>query len=295
MGSKYRLVPHLADVFTKVGGTTALDAFSGSGVVSYLLKALGYQVTANDFLTFPTVIARATVVNQDQTLTRADIDRICGPAADDRSFIQQKLAGLYFTGADRRFLDSAWSHIDTMSGHKKDLAISALILAAARRQPRGVFTFTDMRRYDDGRRDLKLSLSDHFRERAAEYNRVVFDGGQQCRAITGDIFELPADHYDVVYLAPPTPRLATTIATSSGITSLKDYLSTGVARQSWKTPALKNWSSGILLFPISTPSLTPSAAPSSSSRTPQSSCPTHLTRYLTPRPSKRCCAKSRTP
>ncbi|HYZ53371.1 MAG TPA: DNA adenine methylase, partial [Streptosporangiaceae bacterium] len=69
MGSKYRLVPHLAGIFDEVGGATALDAFSGSGVVSYLLKALGYQVTANDFLAFPTTIARATVVNQDVRLT----------------------------------------------------------------------------------------------------------------------------------------------------------------------------------------------------------------------------------
>ena len=53
MGSKYRLIPHLARAFTELGGTTALDAFSGSGVVSYLLKACGYQVTANDFLAFP--------------------------------------------------------------------------------------------------------------------------------------------------------------------------------------------------------------------------------------------------
>jgi adenine-specific DNA-methyltransferase len=203
MGSKYRLLPHLTDVFTQLGGTTALDAFSGSGVVSYLLKALGYQVTSNDFLTFPTVIARATVVNHDQILATADIDEICGPAADERDFIQQTFNGLYFTSADRQFLDSAWSHIDTMTGRKQDLAISALVLAAARRQPRGVFTFTDIRRYDDGRRDLKLSLRDHFRERAAEYNRVVFDSGQPCQATTSDVFALPADHYDVVYLDPP--------------------------------------------------------------------------------------------
>src|SRR5215467_10782582 len=44
MGSKYRLIPHLARAFTELGGTTALDAFSGSGVVSYLLKTCGYQV-----------------------------------------------------------------------------------------------------------------------------------------------------------------------------------------------------------------------------------------------------------
>jgi adenine-specific DNA-methyltransferase len=202
MGSKYRLVPYLAEVFTELGGETALDAFSGSGVVSYLLKALGYRVTANDFLTFPTVIARATVVNQHQTLTPADIEEICGPPADDRDFIQRTFDGLYFTAADREYLDSAWSHIDRMSGRKQDLAISALVLASARRQPRGVFTFTDLR-YDDGRRDLRMSLREHFRERASEYNRVVFDSGQPCTALSGDVFALPPYPYDVVYLDPP--------------------------------------------------------------------------------------------
>src|SRR5579863_10070706 len=97
MGSKYRLARHLAEVFTELGGATALDAFSGSGVVSYLLKTLGYQVTSNDFLTFPSVIARATVVNQDQALTPGDIERICGPPADDRDFVQRTFGGLYFT------------------------------------------------------------------------------------------------------------------------------------------------------------------------------------------------------
>jgi len=203
MGSKYRLVPYLAEVFAELGGQTALDAFSGSGVVSYLLKTLGYRVTANDFLTFPSVIARATVVNQDQTLTGEEIEEICGPPADDRDFIQRTFKGLYFTDEDREFLDSAWSHIDRMSGHKQDVAISALVLASARRQPRGVFTFTDLR-YDDGRRDLRLSLREHFRERAAEYNRVVFDSGRPCTALSGDVFALaPLQPYDVVYLDPP--------------------------------------------------------------------------------------------
>ena len=107
MGSKYRLVPYLAEVFAELAGRTALDAFSGSGVVSYLLKSLGYQVTSNDFLNFPTIIARATVVNQSVRLTRDDIELICSPPSDDRDFIQRKFDGLYFTAADRRFLDSA--------------------------------------------------------------------------------------------------------------------------------------------------------------------------------------------
>ena len=202
MGSKYRLVPHLAEVFTGLGGGTALDAFSGSGVVSYLLKALGYRVTANDFLTFPSVIARATVANQGTRLSQDEIAHICGPAADDRDFIQATFGGRFFTEADLAFLDSAWSHIDRMSGAKRDLAISALVLSAARRQPRGVFTFSGAR-YDDGRRDLRLSLREHFTERAGEYNSVVFDSGQPCVALCGDVFGLPAGGHDVVYLDPP--------------------------------------------------------------------------------------------
>jgi adenine-specific DNA-methyltransferase len=202
MGSKYRLIPHLARAFTELGGATALDAFSGSGVVSYLLKTCGYQVTANDFLAFPAVIAQATVVNQGVTLGADDIAEICGPPADGRDFIQRTFGGIYFTDADLRFLDSAWSHIDRMSGHRQALAISALVLSAARRQPRGVFTVTG-HRYDDGRRDLRLSLREHFAERAAEYNGVVFDSGRSCAATSCDVFDLPPADYDVVYLDPP--------------------------------------------------------------------------------------------
>ncbi|WP_344240476.1 DNA adenine methylase [Kribbella hippodromi] len=202
MGSKYKLLPHLAQAFADVDGATALDAFAGSGVVSYLLKAQGYQVTSNDFLNFPAAITRATVVNQTVKLTAAEVDTICGDPADDRDFISRTFDGLYFTAEDREFLDSAWSHIDVLKGHKQAIAISALVLAAARKQPRGVFTFTDLR-YDDGRRDLHLPLRDHFRERVEDYNRVVFNSGKPCQARSGDVFDVPSKNFDVVYLDPP--------------------------------------------------------------------------------------------
>jgi DNA adenine methylase/adenine-specific DNA-methyltransferase len=202
MGSKHRLVPHLAQVFREVGGATALDAFSGSGVVSYLLKALGYAVTSNDFLAFPGVIADAVVANPGVRLSEADVDRLTGPASDDRDFIRRTFDGLYFTPDDRAFLDSAWSHIDGMRGHARSLAIAALVLSAARKQPRGVFTFTDLR-YDDGRRDLHLPLRAHFVAAAAAYGAAVFDGGTTCRVEHRDVFDLDPSGYDLVYLDPP--------------------------------------------------------------------------------------------
>ncbi|MGQ0838346.1 DNA adenine methylase [Actinokineospora sp.] len=202
MGSKYRLAPHLAEVFVELGGHTALDAFSGSGVVSYLLKSLGYQVTSNDFLNFPSIICRAAVVNQTVQLSETDMDKICGTSADGRDFIQRTFDGLYFTQNDRVFLDSAWSHVDQLTGHKRAIAISALVLASAKKQPRGVFTFTDLR-YDDGRRDLHLPLREHFRECVAAYNRVVFTNRRRNRAFCGDVSSVDATGHDVVYLDPP--------------------------------------------------------------------------------------------
>ena len=209
MGSKYRLLPHLERTFAEIGGTTAVDAFSGSGVVSYLLKSQGFAVVSNDFLNFPHIITRATVANSSVRLEPELIEEICGPSLDDRDFNSSTCDGLYFDAPDRAFLDSAWSHIDQLRGYRRDLAISALVLSAARKQPRGVFTFTDSTRYADGRRDLRMSLRDHFRLRAAgEYNATVFSNGQRHRSTSGDVFELDTSTIaggapDLVYLDPP--------------------------------------------------------------------------------------------
>src|SRR5207237_932610 len=47
MGSKYRLLPWIHDVLRGLSFDTALDAFTGSGAVGYLMKAMGKAVTAN--------------------------------------------------------------------------------------------------------------------------------------------------------------------------------------------------------------------------------------------------------
>ncbi len=56
MGSKFRLLPWIHDTLASIDFDSATDAFSGSGAVSYLLKAMGKQVQANEAfpaLTFP--------------------------------------------------------------------------------------------------------------------------------------------------------------------------------------------------------------------------------------------------
>jgi len=40
MGSKYKLIPWIYETFESLEFDSALDAFSGSGVVSFLLKSM---------------------------------------------------------------------------------------------------------------------------------------------------------------------------------------------------------------------------------------------------------------
>jgi adenine-specific DNA-methyltransferase len=59
MGSKFRLLPWIHDTLQGLDFETATDAFSGSGVVSYLLKSMCKQVQTNDNLNFPSVLTDA--------------------------------------------------------------------------------------------------------------------------------------------------------------------------------------------------------------------------------------------
>lgn len=202
MGSKYRIVPYLASILSQIPFHTVLDAFSGSGVVAYTLKEMGKQVTANDFLHFSSTIAKALIENPGIKLTPEDLDLLLSSNRDGRNFIQRTFENLYFSQEDHAFLDSVWSHLDELPTYKRELAVSALCLAAARKQPRGVFTITDLR-YDDGRRTLHTPIRELFIEAVQEYNDAVFDNGQKNEALCMDIFDVDPVGFDLVYFDPP--------------------------------------------------------------------------------------------
>ncbi len=203
MGSKYRLAPRLAEVFRSLPDGPAADAFSGSGIVSYTLKASGRSVVANDHLAFAATLVEAVVQNAGDLLTPGDVDAICSGNLDGRAFIATTFAGLYFPDEDHRFLDAAWSHIDGLDGGKRAIAIGSLCLAAAWKQPRGVFTITSPR-YDDGRRQMRMSLEALFREAAVNFNAAVFDHPEAAgRSVHGEVFDLDPEGFAVAYLDPP--------------------------------------------------------------------------------------------
>ena len=209
MGSKYRLLPWIHQVLSGLEFTTALDAFSGSGAVAYLLKAMGKEVTTNDFLRFPAVLSRALVENQASRLPPDRLAALTAPAPEADDFIERTFAGIFFTVDDLRFLDRVSWHVGRLGDpYERALATAALLRSCAKRQPRGVFTVAgDPERYKDGRRDLALSLAEHFPEQVAAINAAVFEAGRGHRALSGEVFEVEPRGFDLVYLDPPyVPR-----------------------------------------------------------------------------------------
>lgn len=210
MGSKFRLLEWLHSSFNGLEFETAVDAFSGSGVVSYLLKSMGKQVHANDSLAFPSVLTSAIIANNATTLSGSDVDEILASQARAKSetFIQRTFDGIFYTPVDLKFLDDSCSGIRLLkSPSKRAIAIAALLRSCIKRQPRGLFTVAgDPEKYKDGRRDLRLNLREHFLEQVAAYNAAVFSNGKRNRSTSGDVFDVPQGA-DLVYLDPPyVPR-----------------------------------------------------------------------------------------
>ena len=188
---------------------TCWDAFSGSGCVGYLLKAMGKQVTATDFLQFATALAKATVENPGITVSDEDRALLLSYDSHHRRFIQTTFDGIFYTSDDLRFLDrTCWNIRKLRDPFKQAVATAALIRSCVKRQPRGVFTVAgDPEKYKDGRRDLRLSIREHFEEQLGVYNGAAFDNGRNNRAIRGDVFDVDAGGFDLVYLDPPyVPR-----------------------------------------------------------------------------------------
>jgi DNA adenine methylase len=202
MGSKYRILPFLWEKIKEQNFNTVLDAFSGSGCVSYMLKQKGKQVISNDFLHFAYAITKATIENSKESLNQRDLELLMQENSMSSSFISDTFKGLYFSDDENRFLDNFRANVEFLDNeYKKALAFASISRACLKRRPRGIFAYTGFR-YDDGRRDLTLTLQEHFIENVEAFNDAVFDNGQRNLAYNSDIFDLDVEA-DLVYLDPP--------------------------------------------------------------------------------------------
>lgn len=95
MGSKFRLLTWISEVTADIHFGTVLDAFSGSGCVSYLFKSLGKAVTANDAMNFSVMIARALIENRKTTISPEDLRSLLSYDPHHLRFIEQTFDGIF--------------------------------------------------------------------------------------------------------------------------------------------------------------------------------------------------------
>ena len=202
MGSKEKIVHHIWEALRDYTFHSALDLFSGSGVVSYMLKAAGKQVITNDYMHMCGAIAIALVENREIRLNDASIDALLRPHPTIDGFVQGTFAGLYFSDEDNRCIDTIRANIARLEDrYERAIALSALVRACIKRRPRGIFAYVGDK-YDDGRKDLSLCIEEHFRAAVAVINDAVFDNGQSNVAWCGDAMSVRGTP-DLVYIDPP--------------------------------------------------------------------------------------------
>lgn len=211
MGSKYKLLDWISSELRQLEFNTVLDGFSGSGAVSYMLKKMNKTVYTNDFLYFSYILAKATTENSYQMINSKDLIILHKQNDNIPNFIQKTFDGIFYSKEELKYLDMISYNINMLSNqYKKSLAMSALIRSCIKKQPRGVFTISgNMEKYNDGRRDLRLTIPEHFLEQIEIYNKTVFNNLKKNKAFYGDIFSFNNKIYspDLVYLDPPyVPR-----------------------------------------------------------------------------------------
>lgn len=202
MGSKQKLLTEIWAQASRFEFKTVLDLFSGSGVVGYMFKSYGKKVISNDYLHMSAAFSKAMIENNRTILSSEDVSFLLTDHGDQDSFVQSTFKGLYFSDADNALIDIIRANIDALSDeYKKAIAKTALIRACMKKRPRGLFTYTG-NRYDDGRRDLKLTLEEQFRNNVALVNGAVFDNGMDNLSLNQDSLTV-SEKADLVYIDPP--------------------------------------------------------------------------------------------
>ena len=203
MGSKRKLLTNIWDVASRFSFDSALDLFSGSGIVGYMFKAHGKQVISNDYMAMSATYAKAMVENNNTLLSMEEARGLTIPKRESDHFVSQTFKGLYFSDEDNNLIDTLRTNIwDIENEYKRAVAMTALIRACLKKRPRGIFTYTG-ERYNDGRRDLMISFEQQFFEAVEAVNGAIFDNGKANQAIHGDAMDVPGELPDLVYIDPP--------------------------------------------------------------------------------------------
>lgn len=211
-GSKRKLAAAIVDHLLRHDFTTVLDAFGGTGAIAHALKRAGKRVTYNDVMQFNHQIGLALIENDVVRFGEDDLAFVQTrhPAIPYDDFIERTFDGVYFTGEENRWLDTACQNIARIAcPYRRAIAWFAVFQAAMIKRPYNLFhrsnlsmRLGEVRRTFGNKTTWEGSFDSYFRRFAAQANDAVFDSGGGCRSLCANALELDGS-FDLVYIDTP--------------------------------------------------------------------------------------------
>lgn len=220
-GSKRRILPWIHESVKDLRFNTALDAFGGTGSVSYLFKKMGKEVTYNDKLRFNYIIGKTLIQNSRTKLLPEDLENLFQWIEENPSenFIENTFGGVYYYRKENRWLDGMNSGILNMNhyhgkvlDYKKSIAYYALFQACMIKRPFNLFHRKNLNirhreagvtRNFGNKTTWSKPFIQHFEKFVLEANNSIFSSGVPCTAINKSVFDIKKTDFDLVYLDPP--------------------------------------------------------------------------------------------
>lgn len=210
-GSKRRVLPWLLGRVDEVvrAPTRVLDAFAGSGVVSYGLVLGGHEVVATDRLRSSATAVRAMCGDSEPVPaeTVARFERLSQVRSG--GWLVREFSGVHYPDHELHWLDNATDLAHALPPRQRDVALWALCQAALAKRPYNLFHRANLAMRT---REVPRSFGNkvtwerpfpaHFARFVRECNEAMLRR-PDVLAMTGDPREVPAGSFDLLYLDPP--------------------------------------------------------------------------------------------
>ena len=217
-GSKRKILPWIYDSIKDLEFETVLDAFGGTGSVSYLLKTMGKSVTYNDLLKFNYITGKALIENQNIKVTEDDIAFLLNFDEDDgdQKFIAKTFKDFYFTDKENKWLDNIINRISKLSAAneydaeiKQCMCFYAVYQASLRKRPFNLFhrknlylRTNDVKRNFGNKTTWEKDFEEEFKFFIEEINKSIFNSTAPCKSINLSAFDIQSK-YDLIYFDIP--------------------------------------------------------------------------------------------
>ena len=211
-GSKLKIVDWIWENIKDIQFHTTLDAFGGTGCVTYMFKQKGKQVTYNDALKFNWYIGLALIENDSIKLSPDDVDFLLTKHKEIKypTFVYDTFKDIYFTDEENQWIDTVVTNIGQLKNlYKRALAYYALFQSCIIKRPFNLFhrknlylRFSKVERNFGNKTTWDTPFEMHFKKFVTEANQAVFSNCLQNKAINLDVFDIEGD-FDLVYIDTP--------------------------------------------------------------------------------------------